>query len=284
MEKTIKYLLFGICICLAIFLVLLCIKAISNFLVSRNREKYFTLNKTICTKLQKRGEELIESHHIYQEYIKELGFNKIVRCSNSVVSGSRQNPTKYIIKYSNLDRKIEDIERLEFISDHLNNCEIYSNKMAHASNEIKSTLPLFHKIFTNKKRLPYTICGIDYSISTIQKPSIYFSYTSPAGRASHNNAIHLSSELISDIINDLSSYINKKGHAKLQRGMMTNDLREAIKLRDNYTCCECGNSVYKEPNLLLEVDHIIPISKGGKTEASNLQTLCWKCNREKANK
>ena len=37
-------------------------------------------------------------------------------------------------------------------------------------------------------------------------------------------------------------------------------------------------------NLLLEVDHIIPISKGGKTEPDNLQTLCWKCNRTKSNK
>ncbi|MCM1180947.1 MAG: HNH endonuclease [Clostridium sp.] len=63
---------------------------------------------------------------------------------------------------------------------------------------------------------------------------------------------------------------------------MTNDLREAIKKRDNYTCCLCGNSVYNEPNLLLEVDHIVPISKGGKTEAGNLQTLCWRCNRKKS--
>ena len=63
---------------------------------------------------------------------------------------------------------------------------------------------------------------------------------------------------------------------------MTQDLREAIKKRDNYTCCKCGNSVFKEPNLLLEVDHIIPVSKGGLTVESNLLTLCWRCNREKA--
>ena len=39
-----------------------------------------------------------------------------------------------------------------------------------------------------------------------------------------------------------------------------------------------------EPNLLLEIDHIIPVSKGGLTEESNLQTLCWKCNRSKSDK
>lgn len=37
-------------------------------------------------------------------------------------------------------------------------------------------------------------------------------------------------------------------------------------------------------NLLLEIDHIIPVSKGGRTEEENLKTLCWKCNRSKSNK
>ena len=78
--------------------------------------------------------------------------------------------------------------------------------------------------------------------------------------------------------------IEKNNYAKKQRSIMTNDLREAIKNRDNYTCCICGNSVLHEPNLLLEVDHIIPVSRGGKTEANNLQTLCWRCNRAKSNK
>ncbi|RAE55164.1 HNH endonuclease, partial [Burkholderia multivorans] len=39
-----------------------------------------------------------------------------------------------------------------------------------------------------------------------------------------------------------------------------------------------------EPHLLLEVDHIKPISKGGLSEIENLQTLCWRCNRSKSNK
>lgn len=62
---------------------------------------------------------------------------------------------------------------------------------------------------------------------------------------------------------------------------MTAKLRTKIKERDCYTCCSCGNSTEKEPNLLLEIDHIIPVSKGGLTTEENLQTLCWKCNRAK---
>ncbi|HEX5842416.1 MAG TPA: HNH endonuclease signature motif containing protein, partial [Pseudomonas sp.] len=47
------------------------------------------------------------------------------------------------------------------------------------------------------------------------------------------------------------------------------------------TCQQCGVSVAEEPNLLIEIDHVIPISKGGTTNEDNLQALCWRCNRKK---
>lgn len=61
---------------------------------------------------------------------------------------------------------------------------------------------------------------------------------------------------------------------KQQRSKMTPKFREQIKKRDNYTCQKCGISIYDEPHLLLEVDHIIPISKGGLSKEDNLVTLC----------
>lgn len=47
-------------------------------------------------------------------------------------------------------------------------------------------------------------------------------------------------------------------------------------------CKCCGGSTKDGSHLLLEIDHIIPVSKGGLTEFSNLQTLFWRCNRKKS--
>jgi 5-methylcytosine-specific restriction enzyme A len=48
--------------------------------------------------------------------------------------------------------------------------------------------------------------------------------------------------------------------------------------RDGYKCIFCGRGARQ---VQLEVDHIIPFSKGGSNEVSNLQTLCFDCNRGK---
>ena len=94
----------------------------------------------------------------------------------------------------------------------------------------------------------------------------------------------MNEETIIELIHQLESKLSSEALAKEQRALMTVKLRTHIKERDNYTCCQCGNSVHAEPNLLLEVDHIIPVAKGGLTQEDNLQTLCWKCNRSKGAK
>lgn len=49
--------------------------------------------------------------------------------------------------------------------------------------------------------------------------------------------------------------------------------------RDNFTCQYCGKSA---PQVILEADHILPASKGGGDESSNLVTSCFDCNRGKS--
>ena len=51
--------------------------------------------------------------------------------------------------------------------------------------------------------------------------------------------------------------------------------------RDSFTCQYCGKSA---PDVVLEVDHINPVSKGGDNDISNLITACFDCNRGKRDK
>ena len=67
-----------------------------------------------------------------------------------------------------------------------------------------------------------------------------------------------------------------------QRRLMTDSLRYDILVRDGFRCCICGASA--ADGVKLHVDHILPVSKGGKTERSNLRTLCESCNLGKRDK
>lgn len=113
-------------------------------------------------------------------------------------------------------------------------------------------------------------------------PKFTMHYSSPKGRSTSSYTVKLDSSTIIWLGKSANTLMKSQKGKKLERRKMTLELREAILRRDNWTCQCCGNSVFKEPNLALEVDHIIPVSKGGKTEPNNLQTLCWKCNRRKS--
>jgi 5-methylcytosine-specific restriction enzyme A len=55
-------------------------------------------------------------------------------------------------------------------------------------------------------------------------------------------------------------------------------VRVDVLSHDGYKCIFCGRN---SKEVTLEVDHIIPFSKGGSNEIYNLQTLCFDCNRGK---
>jgi hypothetical protein len=57
--------------------------------------------------------------------------------------------------------------------------------------------------------------------------------------------------------------------------------RHNIYKRDNYTCYLCGE---EHGASSLTIDHIIPVSRGGKNTWENLITCCQKCNWDKGDK
>ena len=58
-------------------------------------------------------------------------------------------------------------------------------------------------------------------------------------------------------------------------------LRYEVLKRAKFHCELCGISAKEKA---LEVDHILPRSKGGEDDISNLQALCYSCNAMKGNK
>ena len=111
---------------------------------------------------------------------------------------------------------------------------------------------------------------------------VYATYDSPKGKK------HWVKDKIFDIndiicfpiiLNQRTEYQKSKMY---QREIMTDSLRYDVLKRDGYKCKVCGASA--SDGAKLEVDHIIPISKGGKSIIDNLQTLCMSCNRGKSDK
>lgn len=66
-----------------------------------------------------------------------------------------------------------------------------------------------------------------------------------------------------------------------ERKPLSKKLRFEVFKRDSFTCQYCGAQA---PDVLLHVDHIVPVSKGGGDEILNLITACEPCNQGKSDR
>jgi len=63
------------------------------------------------------------------------------------------------------------------------------------------------------------------------------------------------------------------------RPSISKSIRFKVFKRDSFSCQYCGAT---PPSVVLEVDHIHPVSKGGNNSLDNLITSCFECNRGKS--
>ena len=63
-----------------------------------------------------------------------------------------------------------------------------------------------------------------------------------------------------------------------ERKQLSKKIRFEVFKRDKFTCQYCGRSA---PDVVLEVDHMIPVANGGSNDIMNLITSCKDCNRGK---
>lgn len=211
----------------------------------------------------------------------------ICYCSRAVCSSASKEPFKYICKYFKITPSADTLEKAEAM---LNNFEAVDegkqyliDKKDSIYRSIEKNIPFLISKFS-KRKLNKELGFKRVNFHDVYYPTYIFKYISSGGNASMQCRIVLDIISLNEFIVYLSNIVKFKKSIAGQRSLMTSKLRHYILERDNYTCKLCGNSTTFEPNLLLEIDHIIPISKGGMTELDNLQTLCWRCNRAKGAK
>ncbi len=249
-------------------------------------EKVHSISELFGTRVV-RNETVHEDEYNYIRPYKKTITPFTAEVSAAVFASAENSPLEYIVKnfYPNKKAYPEQIRNLYHLVEELQTLrdarQIIENYKAEYQQYL-SDVPAF--IMENDEEGFYSRLGfatIDESVLTVEYK---FSYTSGGGMAQRFFTVPMTEENIAQLIRILESKLTASAFAKEQRTLMTKKLRESIKARDNFTCCNCGNSTHVEPNLLLEIDHIIPVSKGGRTEEDNLQTLCWKCNRSKGDK
>lgn len=204
--------------------------------------------------------------------------------SLQVVRNASSDPIKYLMKYfsikadpstlADVQRVANDIARLE---EAVANVKTREADITARINPPDFILKYYRDEFWNQ-------VGVHLSPIEVPYPRYKFQYTSAGGNSSQTTNITLDTPTLEALAETLVEKIRWSRSAAGQRALMTSKLREQIKRRDGYTCKNCGISLAVEPHLLLEVDHIMPVSKGGLSVPENLQTLCWKCNRSKGAK
>ncbi|WP_246018077.1 HNH endonuclease [Amnibacterium kyonggiense] len=111
-------------------------------------------------------------------------------------------------------------------------------------------------------------------------------YTSPKGQNSYSRDLTWDFEALHEGLRaGQAARARQSTTAALrarERSFMTMSLRADILRRDGYRCKMCGAA--GSDGAELHIDHIIPVSRDGRTVADNLQTLCAPCNLGKGNR
>ena len=115
---------------------------------------------------------------------------------------------------------------------------------------------------------------------------VRMSYSSPKGQVNiSKDGCFSFDDLVVSFDSVSRTYLDRNAKKKLalvERGEISDSLRYDILNRDDFKCVICGAS--SKEGVRLHVDHIIPVSKGGKSRSNNLRTLCERCNVGKSDK
>ena len=83
-------------------------------------------------------------------------------------------------------------------------------------------------------------------------------------------------------IEDFTLYEIMQKEPKLYRKLHDEVFKKARTSDGNFKCANCGRTFNSK--FYLQIDHIVPMNKGGKSVLENLQCLCRNCNSIKNDK
>lgn len=210
--------------------------------------------------------------------------SNVHNCSLQVVRNAKADPIKYLMKYFDIKADETNLTDVENLGDAIARLEDAVANLHEREAGITASIepPAFILKHYSDEFMGHV--GVELSPITVPYPVYAFEYVSAGGNSAQQTTVTLDTETIDVLVGTMSQKIKFNKSAVGQRALMTARLRTSIKARDHHTCRFCSVSLAAEPHLLLEVDHVVPVSKGGLTTEGNLQTLCWRCNRTQSNK
>lgn len=242
-----------------------------------NSYKNFVIDHSIALKRLK----IINSKYKFNK-VKLIEFKK---CYDNRKYYENVNPVDYLIYELQFKQK-EIKENISLILENYNNYELYVSDIK----EIGEKYQYNTKDLPRFKRLLYYFEDRLFA-DNVKHPVVKFQIfvkiylTNIQGKylSGKSGTFYLTD--VEDLIEKVNDKTNGrfsdekiwKSISAVERAKVSNKLRFAVYDRDKNRCVKCGSRSN------LEIDHIIPISKGGKTEFSNLQTLCKNCNQKKSN-
>lgn len=196
------------------------------------------------------------------------------------------NPEDYLIYELNTQFKSEVLRDINFVDYNKNNYDKYINEVNNLNKYEYSEDTSKYNIKKLNEYEDRMFNRLLINPITKYELKVLLHKTDINGRILHNKYSIFNPDQINSFIKRLNNksgyYYNDKGIwnslCKVERAKVSNKIRFAVFARDGNRCKYCGSTRD------LEVDHIKPIAKGGKTYMNNLQTLCHNCNVKKGDK
>lgn len=266
---------------LSISIIILIISLIIYLALKIRKEQYinFLNNNSIALK------QLLEINKKYHFYSINNNYDKQKKYDNKDYYNmvSCQDYLIYQLQFIGQD-VLKEINKIETNKNSYNKyCKEVNSinsfgKFSYEKLNYNSLLSIEKKLFEDKKLSP----NLDFEIT------VTLGCAKMNGYVFESKSLNFDSKQVLSLIKRLN---NKNGNfyndkeiwdslCRVERAEVSNELRFYILKRDGHRCQKCGISDKFEN---LEIDHIKPISKGGKSTPDNLQTLCHQCNKEKGN-